>query len=79
MLAKMSDSSRIVDKLIEKGFVKKIINKNDKRFVDITLTNNGKELMYKVNSQEDTVLSTLKHLSAEETETLIRLLEKIRS
>ena len=44
MLDKMSDTSRIVDRLIIKGFAKKVICKTDKRLVDITITDKGKKI-----------------------------------
>src|SRR5580692_11323667 len=44
MLDKMSDSSRIVDRLIKKGLVKKNICKTDRRLVDVIITKKGKKL-----------------------------------
>src|ERR1700756_337439 len=38
MLDKMSDASRIVDRLVIKGLAKKVISKTDKRLVDVTIT-----------------------------------------
>src|SRR4029079_539355 len=38
MLDKMSDTSRIVDRLITKGLVKKAICKTDRRLVDVMIT-----------------------------------------
>ena len=37
MLEKMSDTSRIVDRLIAKGLVKKVVCKSDRRLVDLLL------------------------------------------
>ena len=47
MLDKMSDSSRIVDRLILKGMVKKNDCKSDKRLVDIVITDKGLKLLEK--------------------------------
>ena len=41
MLDKMSDTSRIVDRLIAKGLVKKAICKTDRRLVDVLITEKG--------------------------------------
>src|SRR5215831_20447035 len=42
MLDKMSDTSRIVDRLIKKGLVKKNVCKADRRLVDVIITEKGK-------------------------------------
>src|SRR6266480_1588873 len=53
MLDKMSDTSRIVDRLIVKGLVKKVICKTDKRLVDVYITNKGKKILSKIDLQQD--------------------------
>ena len=45
MLDKMSDTSRIVDRLVKKGMVKKSICREDRRLVDVLLTDKGKKLL----------------------------------
>src|SRR5215210_7297145 len=45
MLDKMSDTSRIVDRMILKGLVKKMVCKTDKRLVDIVISDKGKNLL----------------------------------
>jgi len=42
MLDKMSDTSRIVDRLIAKGLVKKGTCKSDRRLVDVMITDKGR-------------------------------------
>jgi len=42
MLDKMSDTSRIVDRLVKKGMVKKSICREDRRLVDVLLTDKEK-------------------------------------
>src|SRR6202012_354432 len=41
MVDKMSDASRIVDRLIQKGFVSRCTNKKDRRAVDIRISDEG--------------------------------------
>ncbi len=41
----MSDTSRIVDRLVKKGMVKKTICREDRRLVDVLLTDKGKKLL----------------------------------
>lgn len=78
MLDKMSDTSRIVDRLILKGLVKKIVCKIDKRLVDITLTDKGKKLLEKTDRHETEMDAILGNLSDAEAKTLNKLLDKIR-
>ncbi|MEO6547440.1 MAG: MarR family transcriptional regulator [Ferruginibacter sp.] len=78
MLDKMSDTSRIVDRLIIKGLAKKIICKTDKRLVDITVTEKGKKLLQKFDLQEDQIHGIVSALSDKEARTLNKLLDKIR-
>lgn len=63
MLDKMSDSSRIVDRLILKGLVKKITCKTDKRLVDVTITAKGLKILEKLDNQEDKMENIFKSLT----------------
>jgi DNA-binding MarR family transcriptional regulator len=78
MLDKMSDTSRIVDRLIIKELVKKVTCKKDKRLVDVTITSKGLKLLEKLDSQEDKMETIIKALTESEAETLNTLLDKIR-
>ena len=78
MLDKMSDSSRIVDRLILKGLVKKITCKTDKRLVDVTIAARGLKILEKLDAQEDKMENIFKALTKTEAETLNTLLDKIR-
>ena len=51
MLDKMSDTSRIVDRLIIKGLTKKITCKTDKRLVDVSITEKGNKVFQKIDLQ----------------------------
>ncbi|MEO7768379.1 MAG: MarR family transcriptional regulator [Ferruginibacter sp.] len=78
MLDKMSDTSRIVDRLIIKGLAKKIICKADKRMVDVSITEKGKKVLEKIDLQEDVMQDIASALSEKEAKTLNNLLDKIR-
>ena len=78
MLDKMSDTSRIVDRMIIKGFAKKAICKTDKRLVDVTITTKGLKLLEKMDKQEDKMEAIFENLSGAEAKTLNKLLDKIR-
>jgi DNA-binding MarR family transcriptional regulator len=78
MLDKMSDTSRIVDRLIIKGLVKKVTSKTDKRLVDVSITDKGKKLLTKLDEHQQEMDNTLGNLSESEAKTLNKLLDKIR-
>lgn len=79
MLDKMSDSSRIVERLRAKGLVERAGGKNDKRSVEITISQEGLDLLKKMQPQVNSMENLLHNLSAEETRDLNFLLDKIRS
>jgi len=78
MLEKMSDTSRIVDRLIAKGLVKKIICKKDKRLVDVIITDAGKKLLERLDKRQEEIDSIIGNLSEKDASLLSSLLDKIR-
>lgn len=78
MLEKMSDTSRIVDRLILKGLVKKITCKNDRRLVDVIITDNGKKLLERLDTRQDEMDAVLGNLSEKDANILSDLLDKLR-
>jgi len=78
MLDKMSDTSRIVDRLIVKGLVKKAINKTDRRLVDVMITDKGKKLLERLDKRQDEMDDILSNLSKKEALLLSELLDKVR-
>ena len=79
MLDKMSDTSRIVDRLIVKELVEKAACKSDKRLVDITLTEKGLQLVNKLDQYNDQIDSILKSVTEAEAKTINQILDKLRS
>ena len=79
MLDKMSDTSRIVDRLVLKGLAKKNICKNDKRLVDVSISPKGSKLLEKIDLYENDMDAILSNLSDAEAKTLNKLLDKIRN
>ena len=63
MLEKMSDTSRIVDRLIAKGLVKKVTCKQDRRLVDVIITDKGKKLLDRLDTRQDEIDGVLSNLS----------------
>lgn len=78
MLDKMSDTSRIVDRLIVKELVEKRICERDKRLVDVFITEKGKILLKKMDSHADEIDELLQNISEEEAGQLNNLLDAAR-
>ena len=78
MLEKMSDTSRIVDRLIAKGLVKKVTCKNDRRLVDVIITDKGKKILERLDTKQDEMDGVLGNLSEKDANILSDLLDKIR-
>jgi len=78
MLDKMSDTSRIVDRLIVKGLVEKTACVKDKRLVDITVTKRGLQLLEKLDSLNDHIDSILNGVSEKEAQAMNQVLDKLR-
>ncbi len=79
MLDKMSDTSRIVDRLIVKELVEKSACKSDKRLVDITLSEKGLQLVNKLDQYNDQIDAILNGVTEAEAATLNQILDKLRS
>lgn len=78
MLDKMSDTSRIVDRLIKKGLVEKTICATDKRLVDISISEKGLDILQKLDTRNSDIDNLLQNLTQEEANQLSGLLDKIR-
>lgn len=78
MLDKMSDTSRIVDRLILKGWAEKTVCRTDKRLVDVVITDIGLDLLKKLDQKNQLIDDTLANLNEKEVELLNVLLDKIR-
>lgn len=78
MLDKMSDTSRIVDRLVKKGLVVKKTCKGDKRLVDVNISEKGLSVLAEIDSKEQYMFDSLGNLSSEEAKILSDLCDKIR-
>jgi DNA-binding MarR family transcriptional regulator len=79
MLDKMSDTSRIVDRLVKKELVQKVICKTDRRLVDVTISDTGLQLLERLDSYNEEMDALLGSVNEEEAKMLNHLLDKIRS
>jgi len=78
MLDAMSDTSRIVDRLILKGLAQKSTSSIDHRLVDVLVTEKGLEILREIDEGPDIVSEVMSNVSEEEMEELSHLLDKIR-
>jgi DNA-binding MarR family transcriptional regulator len=78
MLDKMSDASRIVERLRVKGLVSREISAVDKRVVDITITDKGLSLLHEMEPAIDTVDDLFKDFTDQELAQFNALLDKMR-
>ena len=53
MLDKMCDASRMVDRLLQKGFIERCVNKKDRRAVDIKISTQGLDLLAQFDAITD--------------------------
>ena len=79
MLDKMSDTSRIVDRLIIKGWVNKGTSRKDRRLVDIIISGKGRKLLEKLDARQDELDGILSNVSEMDAAALSKILDKIRN
>jgi DNA-binding MarR family transcriptional regulator len=78
MLDKMSDTSRIVERLVKKGLVEKKICDSDKRLVDVRISQNGLDVLKRLDEKNTELDAILDNLSPKEAAQLSDLLDKMR-
>lgn len=79
MLDKMSNASRLVDKLVLKKLVDRTECPKDRRAVDVVITAKGLELLAKIDSLQNVWEEELNcRLTADEANTLSHLLDRMR-
>lgn len=80
MISKMSNTTRLVDKLIKKKFVKRTICKENRRKVEISITDLGLKTLKKADPIIDTTEKNItKNLTQEELTQLNKLLIKLKN
>lgn len=78
MLNKMSNASRLIDKLLAKELVKRDTCPANRRQVDVAITDKGEKLLELLEEQVTEVNRTAMHLTEEEVVQLNALLDKLR-
>lgn len=78
MLDRMSDTSRIVDKLYTKKLLERNECPDDRRSVNVVISDKGLELLKSLDYIDDLSKQSLKSLTTAEINTLNELLDKLR-
>ncbi len=78
MLDKNSNASRLVEKLRIKKLVERAVCPEDRRAVNVVITQKGLDLLEELDKQEGLFLKDLKNISENEAEQLNFLLDKLR-
>jgi len=78
MLDKMSDASRLVERLRVKGLAIRELSRHDRRKVDVVITDDGLKLLAEIDKLNNEFDTQLKNLSLSNSKTLNNLLDKMR-
>jgi DNA-binding MarR family transcriptional regulator len=78
MIDKSSNATRLVEKLRQKGLLRRDICENNRRQVDIVITEPGLELLKEIDQEAATWLESLRVISQHEASELNRILDKLR-
>jgi len=77
MMDKMSDASRIVERLRKAGFVERVVNKIDRRAVDVQITQKGLDVLAEIDAHDEKTDIPTKYLDQQEAKELSRLIGKM--
>lgn len=78
MIDKNSNATRLVEKLRQKGFLRREICKANRRQVDIWITQKGLDLLTDLDKHSDEWYKTVKTILKSEAQELNRILDKMR-
>jgi len=78
MIDKMSDASRLVERLRQKGLIARETREEDRRIVDIIITKKGLKLLNAIDAEEQKMDNLFSCLNEKELIKLNILLDKVR-
>jgi DNA-binding MarR family transcriptional regulator len=78
MIDKMSNASRLVEKLRKKELIERVICEHDRRQVDIRITNKGLRLLKEADREMGSFGDVISKITDKEAKALSAILEKIR-
>ncbi|MEJ1223768.1 MarR family winged helix-turn-helix transcriptional regulator [Sediminicola sp. 1XM1-17] len=77
MVTKMSNTTRLVDKLIAKGYVDRVICESNRRKVEINITDSGQKALLEMDkAMKQSELEVVKNFTEEDLKALNNLLDK---
>jgi DNA-binding MarR family transcriptional regulator len=80
MIHKMSNTTRLIDKLIDKGYVNRFVCEKNRRKIELFITDQGLKLLKSLDRTIDNKeKELLKNLNTKEKEELMRILSKIKT
>lgn len=78
MIEKSPNTTRLMDKLIEKGLINRIRCEKDRRVVYVEISSKGQEILTEIDHSVDNNSFFTEKLNDQEAETLSNLLDKLR-
>lgn len=78
MLDRNSDASRIVERLYKAGLVEKKICSQDRRLVDVKITEQGLEILEKIDKDIDQMEAVFDSIPEQELKQLNQLLDRLK-
>lgn len=78
LLDRMSNASRIVDKLVGKGLVTREVNKKDKRAVDVKINDEGLKLLEEIDEKLYAFTARINTFTDDECRAINAFLDRFR-
>lgn len=78
MVERSPNTTRLMDKLIEKNLIERVRCDNDRRVVYVEITKGGLEILARIDADPDLRLNACGSLTEEEADQLSNLLDKMR-
>jgi len=78
MIDKMSNASRLVEKLRQKELIERVVSEQDRRQVDVKITLKGQQLLEKATKEVNNLDRIKSNITTEEAQQLNEILDKIR-
>lgn len=79
MVDKMSNATRLVEKLRQSGYVTREVCPNNRRKVDIAITQDGLDLLTDIEPLVQKMFEEMNHISAEDLDKLNAVLDQMRA
>jgi len=78
MLDKTPDVTRLIDRLLQKGFVSRCVCSNNRRQIDICITEKGRQILQVIRPEMDEMMQFTQQISEQEAIQISLILDKLR-